>query len=125
MGRNLLLPILLTFFVSDLFGQQIDSSGVLADNSITKLESSKLEFSSAPNPFSRQTIISIQLPQSGKVSLKVFDVLGQEVAAIANGFMENGNHRITFYGSELPAGRYYFHLNVGGKVLIRPVLKKN
>ena len=124
MGQHLLLAAMLTFSVPHLFGQQISSAEGTVKNALVTVESGELEFSSAPNPFSRQTTITIQLPQSGKVSLKVFDVLGQEVSSVMNEFLVKGTHSIKYAGSELPAGRYYFHLNVGGKVLIRPVLKR-
>jgi len=128
MEKNLLLAAVLTLFAADLFGQYINSQATIATRSLSEIESvapDKLNFGSAPNPFTQQTFISIQLPQSGKVSLAIFDILGQKVATVINGFIKKGNHRIKYYGSKLPAGGYYFHLNAGGKVLVRTVLKRD
>lgn len=125
--------MLLTLFASQLFGQQADlvssnegesswgeppitSNGAFAPT---------LELGFAPNPFAAEMTIKMNLPESGKVSLKVYDVLGQEVETIANEYMSEGQHVLKYLGSDLPAGRYYLHLNAVGKVLIRPVLKRN
>lgn len=128
MGKYFLLTGLLTFFVVELFGQSLATVSVAAQNETQISDSDprhQLNLSSAPNPFSLETTINIDLPESGKVSLKVFDILGQEVATIMDRQMKRGIHKLTYFGSELPAGRYYFRLNAGGKVLIRQVLKKN
>jgi len=128
MVRNLLLAGLLTFFTGELFGQTTNSLALASQDQQSEMGFvvvEELDFSSAPNPFSRETTIQVQLPETGKVSLKVFDILGQEVASIVNGVMSSGNHKLTYFGSELPAGRYYFHLNAGGKVIIRQVMKRN
>ncbi|MCF8278629.1 MAG: T9SS type A sorting domain-containing protein [Flavobacteriales bacterium] len=84
-----------------------------------------LRLAFAPNPFIAEITIHLALPESGKVELRVFDILGQEVATIANQVYTKGQHKLTFLGTELPAGRYYFHLSTGGKVIIRQVVKKN
>jgi len=60
-----------------------------------------------PNPFNSSTTIVFDLPSVGHVSLRVFDVLGREVAVLTDGFVEAGSHRVTFDGSGL-ASRIYF-----------------
>jgi photosystem II stability/assembly factor-like uncharacterized protein len=63
-----------------------------------------------PNPFNPSTRISYELPVSGNLTLKVYDILGNEVATLANGFKEAGNHNIEFNASELSSGIYYYQL---------------
>ncbi|MDP3682979.1 MAG: T9SS type A sorting domain-containing protein [Ignavibacteria bacterium] len=62
-----------------------------------------------PNPFNPSTSISYQLPFVSKVTLKVYDILGCEVAKLADGLVEAGNHTVTFNGSNLSSGIYLAH----------------
>ncbi len=66
-----------------------------------------------PNPFNPTTVIEYQIPQQGLVSLKVFDILGREVATIVNGVQTAGTHSITFDGSKLSSGVYFYSLKTG------------
>ncbi|RPI73750.1 MAG: T9SS C-terminal target domain-containing protein [Ignavibacteriales bacterium] len=66
-----------------------------------------------PNPFNPSTVISYQLPVSGFVSLKVYDVLGNEVATLVNGEQNSGSHSINFNAAQLSSGVYIYRLNAG------------
>jgi len=66
-----------------------------------------------PNPFNPRTIIKYQLLKSDIVSLKVYDVLGNEVTTIINGKQNSGSHQIEFDGSNLSSGIYFYKLNAG------------
>ncbi|HEX3073884.1 MAG TPA: T9SS type A sorting domain-containing protein, partial [Ignavibacteriales bacterium] len=66
-----------------------------------------------PNPFNPETKISFSLPASGKTSLKVYDMLGREVAELVNGEMEKGTHTINFNGKNLSSGVYIYRLQAG------------
>mgnify|MGYP001603756245 CR=1 FL=1 len=69
-----------------------------------------------PNPFNPQTAISFSLLAVGNVTLKVYDILGREVATLINNeIMEAGRHEIQFDGSTLTSGVYFYRLNVDGK----------
>lgn len=61
-----------------------------------------------PNPFNPSTTINFSLAKSSDVSLKVYDMLGKEVATIVNGSMNQGSHQVTFDASDLASGLYVY-----------------
>jgi photosystem II stability/assembly factor-like uncharacterized protein len=66
-----------------------------------------------PNPFNPTTTISYQLPIGGLATLKVFDLLGREVATLVNGFVEAGGHSVHWNASGLSSGLYLCRLSSG------------
>ena len=66
-----------------------------------------------PNPFNPTTVISFELPHSSKVSLKVFNIIGQEVSVLVDKFEEAGNYNLRFDGSGLESGVYFYRLQAG------------
>jgi plastocyanin len=66
-----------------------------------------------PNPFNPNTTISYSLPQTGFVSLKVYNALGQEVSILVNGIKEAGNYKIDFNAINLNSGIYFYKLEAG------------
>ena len=83
-------------------------------------------FQNYPNPFNPSTSISFSLPIGNHVKLEVFDILGQKVEEIANGFFDAGTHKVQFNGVNLPSGTYICKLEVKDKYseLIKMVLVK-
>lgn len=63
-----------------------------------------------PNPFNPSTVISYQLSVNSAVSLKVFDMLGREVATLVDGKMNAGSHEVTFDAGSLASGIYMYQL---------------
>jgi aminopeptidase N len=66
-----------------------------------------------PNPFNPSTTIGYSLPQSGFVTLKVFNVLGKEVATLVNGQNEAGKHKVDFNAIALNSGVYFYRIESG------------
>jgi hypothetical protein len=66
-----------------------------------------------PNPFNPATVISYRLPDESHVSLKVYDVLGKEVAVLINEEKPAGNYEITFFAEDLVSGIYFYELRSG------------
>jgi hypothetical protein len=69
-----------------------------------------------PNPFNPSTKIDFSIPSAGLAQLKVFNVLGQEVATLVNENMTVGNHSVTFDASRLASGVYLYKLVAGSFV---------
>ena len=71
-----------------------------------------------PNPFNPATTIKYSIPQAGvgsalTVQLKVYDVLGREVATLVNGKQKPGNYEVTFNARNLSSGVYFYQLKAG------------
>lgn len=63
-----------------------------------------------PNPFNPSTTIQYQIPQSGNVTLKVYDVIGNEVALLVDEMKQQGNYQVSFDASALSSGIYIYRL---------------
>ncbi|MEB2355778.1 MAG: T9SS type A sorting domain-containing protein, partial [Ignavibacteriales bacterium] len=66
-----------------------------------------------PNPFNPTTTIQYQLPQDSKVILKVYDILGSEVAALVNEEQEAGYKEVKFDAINFASGIYVYSLQAG------------
>jgi len=67
-----------------------------------------------PNPFNPVTAIKFSVPASGVVSLKVYSVLGAEIARLHNGYTNAGEHTAAFDASGLPSGIYLYRIVAPG-----------
>ncbi|MFZ4591672.1 MAG: T9SS type A sorting domain-containing protein, partial [Ignavibacteria bacterium] len=64
-----------------------------------------------PNPFNPMTKIDFQLPNDGKVSLKIFDITGREIATLVNNeFKKADYYTVMFNGSNLSSGVYFYRI---------------
>ncbi len=66
-----------------------------------------------PNPFNPSTTLQFQVPQKSFVSLKVFDLLGRQLATLVNEERQSGIYRVTWDASKLPSGVYFYRLRAG------------
>jgi len=66
-----------------------------------------------PNPFNPSTNISYQLPKSSFVTLKVYDILGNEITTLVNEEKSPGTYSINFNASNLPSGIYFYIIQAG------------
>jgi hypothetical protein len=70
-------------------------------------------FNNYPNPFNPSTVISYQLPISSYITLKVFDVLGNEIATLVNEEKPAGSYQVEFNVVDLPSGLYLYKIQAG------------
>jgi len=75
-----------------------------------------------PNPFNPTTQISFEIGQAGLTSLKVYDLLGREVATLVNSDLPAGSHTIDFDAANLASGTYMYRLEANGYVLTRKMM---
>lgn len=75
-----------------------------------------------PNPFNPTTDIHFALPNSVKVRLAVYNVLGQEIALLVNETLSAGTYKQTFDATNLPAGIYFYRLEAGSFSDIRKMM---
>ncbi len=73
-----------------------------------------------PNPFNPSTTIQYGVPESGKVTLEVFDVMGRKVATLVHGETKSaGRYAVQFNASQLASGMYIYRLQAGSQVFTR------
>lgn len=75
-----------------------------------------------PNPFNPTTKLAFDLVESGFVSLKVYNMMGQEVATVVNSTMPAGAHSVVFNAAGLPSGTYWYRLDVNGFSAVRKMV---
>lgn len=75
-----------------------------------------------PNPFNPATTIRYQIPKDGMVTLKVYDILGAEVATLVNEEKVAGKYEVNFNASNLASGVYIYRLNVSAYVNVKKMV---
>ena len=75
-----------------------------------------------PNPFNPYTNISFSLPKTTNVKIEVFNILGQRVATLVDNKIQTGNHILTFDGSQLASGLYFYTIKADKFYQVRKML---
>ncbi len=100
--------------------KQVDFDGAFEYSPVIEVEAGLLRTfelgQNYPNPFNPSTVISYQLPVASEVSLKVYDVLGREVATLVSGRQEAGRYSVPFNAASLSSGVYFYRLQSGSFV---------
>ncbi len=130
-GNTTLIDSLIVRFPSGkiYIGENIATNqNLLIDETMTSVEDTKTsptEFQLSqnyPNPFNPSTIITFQLPAGNFVTLKVYDVLGQEVATLVNDFKKTGSHKVAWNAAGLASGIYFYKFIAGGYTSFKKML---
>ena len=75
-----------------------------------------------PNPFNPTTTIQFLLPKSGDVTLKIYNLLGEEVKTLVNEYKEIGNHSVQFNANNLASGMYLYRLQSGDFIEVKKMI---
>jgi hypothetical protein len=97
-----------TFYIVDHF----EFSNLTGNNDENLVYSYNLN-QNYPNPFNPSTIISYQLPREEFVTIKIYDIIGNEVATLVNNVKQAGDHQINFDASGLTNGVYIYSIKAG------------
>jgi hypothetical protein len=102
-------------------GTVIVTPAVSVDENKNVVKEFKLD-QNYPNPFNPSTSIKFQIPSSGFVSLKVYDLLGREVSTLISEYKSAGNYEIEFSASELTSGIYVYQLRADNFIQTRKMI---
>ncbi|MEZ4822778.1 MAG: SBBP repeat-containing protein [Ignavibacteria bacterium] len=112
-GNVYVAGIAYNFFIELSFGVVKYSQSVGITNISNEIPSAFNLYQNYPNPFNPVTKIQYEIPASGFVELKVYDVLGKEVITLVNEDQNAGKYETEFGGADLPGGLYFFKLTSG------------
>jgi chitinase len=103
-----------------------NSSSLLKDNNLATETGETIQTPESfsldqnyPNPFNPTTVISFSLPEANEVTLKIYNLLGEEVATLISGVLSAGNHQVRWDAGSLASGIYVYRLQAGNQVLIK------
>ncbi|MGA7161208.1 MAG: T9SS type A sorting domain-containing protein [Bacteroidota bacterium] len=108
----------------DLYAQYLSSGGSLSSvraNEASVAETFQLQ-QNYPNPFNPSTQIKFSIAHAGFVSLKVYDILGREVATLVNGELASSSYSVTWNASGVASGVYFYRLQSGNDVETRKLM---
>jgi photosystem II stability/assembly factor-like uncharacterized protein len=86
------------------------------------IETDEVKVECAPNPFSSNATIRFTLPAQCHARLVIINTLGREIAVPIDKTLEAGQHAVVFDSEEIPAGRYFIRLTVGGSTITRSAI---
>jgi hypothetical protein len=75
-----------------------------------------------PNPFNSSTSIKFYIPKSGNVKLKIYDITGREIKTLVNEIKNPGSYIVTFNGTELASGVYFYRIQSGDFVQVKKMV---
>ena len=108
-----------------LYQQDYDGSRKKVGTIEVNLNSEPVKFELSqnyPNPFNPATTISYSLPEGSFVSLKVYDVMGNEITTLVNKKQQSGKHQVHFDATNLATGLYLYQLQTDNIILTRKMM---
>ncbi len=110
----------------DIYAQQVNNNGLLGViTSVARKENSPQRFTLSqnyPNPFNPSTKIEFQIPNVSQVSVKVFDLLGREVAVLVNEHLSAGSYETEWNATSFASDVYYYQMRAGDFVQTKKLL---
>ncbi|MCX6271194.1 MAG: GEVED domain-containing protein [Bacteroidetes bacterium] len=108
--------------LADNAAQTIENASLMMPKLVTQSGTMEYSLNNYPNPFNGTTEIRYSIPQNGFVTVKVYNVLGDEVATIVNADQKAGNYVVSFDGNNLPKGVYVYKLQVNDVTKARTMI---
>ncbi len=105
----------------DDFTSYYTVTGVKDDNNSSMPRAFNLR-QNYPNPFNPSTIISFEVPEASHVKITVYDILGNEVAALVNGVKQPGSYSVQFDAFNLSSGIYFYKMQANGYINSKKML---
>ncbi len=105
------------------YGMGLWEADILFESDIEENSVKSCSLSLHPNPFPQFLIFNFQFSKAGHVSLKLYDMLGNEVAVLVDGYMEAGRHEVRFDGSEFVPGVFFYVMRAGERLESGKVVK--
>jgi hypothetical protein len=105
--------------------KQVDNDGTSSysnEAEITVAAPSKIVSANYPNPFNPSTVIRFSVPKDGQTVVKVFNILGQEVATLFNGLATAGFQSINFNAAHMNSGVYFYSVENNGQKVVNKML---
>ncbi len=108
----------------DLYAQHIGSDGSVTkvSNHVSDLATQFSLSQNYPNPFNPSTRIQFSIAQAGFVTLKVYDLLGREVATLVHQNLTPSSYSVTWNASNVASGAYFYRLQSGSYVETRKLM---
>jgi len=111
--------------IADLGVHYYDQNQPVVKQPVTNIATEFRLYPNYPNPFNSSTVLRYSIPQAARVSLVIYNILGQRVAILYDGIQESGVHRITWDASHLSSGVYFAQLHSADNVkTVKMVLMK-
>lgn len=107
----------------DFLTVKYNQTGVNIEKPDNQATSGTIMLDIHPNPITTNTLISWRLQAHGHVILKIFDLMGNEVASLVNTDMPSGNHKVLFNAVDLPAGIYFMRLYIDNQTIVKKIIK--
>ncbi|MBE2279532.1 MAG: family 10 glycosylhydrolase [Ignavibacteriaceae bacterium] len=91
---------------------------------LENIPSEFLLYQNYPNPFNPETVISFSIPKSSNIKIKVYDILGHQIAELYNGYLQSGTHQLNFDAGkyQLSSGVYFYRLESESVNLINKMI---
>ncbi|HVO74611.1 MAG TPA: S8 family serine peptidase, partial [Ignavibacteriaceae bacterium] len=98
---------------SSILNARLKYKLLINDTSGSHIPDKYFLYQNYPNPFNPNTIIQYSLPEQSNVSLKVYDILGNEVRTLVNRQQQSGNYKVEFKVNGLSSGVYFYRIQAG------------
>jgi hypothetical protein len=105
-----------------LYKNKFDTTGILSEDEINEVPYNFHLSQNYPNPFNPSTTIEFGIAKTSLVKLTIYDLLGQKIQQLTNDVLNPGRYKLTFDGSKLSSGVYFYKLEAGNFIATKKLL---